>query len=188
MRKQQIIEAMNNGGELAYNMIEVKHQLHFNDEVYTVRANTVLQLKKELDLVPVKQGHHNRSKTDVMIVRNNTYISQDEIKTKLEEVKKRNEENNIEVEVIELKEEEVKQTSENTFEYKGKKVAVYGEADECMNMAIEGWLYLIPNYEEEYSVIYAEGYNTKKEAVKAVINDSFRRYGDKFDIEEISFI
>ena len=188
MRKQQIIEAMNNGAQLAYNMIEAKHQLHFNDEVYTVRTNTVLSLKKELELVEVKQAYHNRSKTDVMIVKNNTYMPQDETKAKLKEVKKRNEENNIEVEAIELKEEEVKQTGENTFEYKGKKVAVYGEADECMNMAIEGWLYLIPNYEEEYSTIYAEGYNTKKEAVKAIINDSFRRYGDKFDIEEISFI
>ena len=155
---------MNNGAQLAYNMIEVKYQLHYNDEIYTVRTNTVLQLKKELDLVSVKQDYHNRSKTDVMIVRDN-----------------------IEVEVIELK-QEVEQTGENTFEYKGKKVTVYGEADECNNMAIEGWLYLIPNYEEEYSAIYAEGYNTKKEAVKAVIDDSFRRYGNKFDIEEISFI
>ena len=84
--------------------------------------------------------------------------------------------------------EEVKQISENTFEYKGKKVAVYGEADECNNMAIEGWLYLIPNYEEEYSIVYSEGYNTKEEAVKVVIDDSFRRYGNKFDVEEISFI
>lgn len=257
MRKQQIIEAMNNGAQLAYNMIEVKHQLHFNDEVYTVRANTALSIKKELDLVPVKQSYHNRSKADVMIVRNNTYMSQDEIKGRLEEVKKsfsvgetvilkdnkcfneiilkaikdgkkvtaeiehiyddgsmelinikengnliywthcdrkldqatnKDVENFIDKEVIEVKFEEVKQTGANTFEYKGKKVSVYGKADECNNMAIEGWLYLIPNYEEEYSTIYAEGYNTYKEAVKAVIDDSFRRYGNKFDIEEISFI
>ena len=88
---------------------------------------------------------------------------------------------------IEL-EEEVKQVDKNTFTYKGKKVSVYGEASEFNNMAIEGWIYSKPNYEEEYSVVYSEGYNTCKEAVKAVIDDSFKRYGNNFDIEEISFI
>ena len=79
--------------------------------------------------------------------------------------------------------EEVKEINHNTFEYKGNKVFCYGEASEFNNMAIEGWI-----RDEEYSVIYSEGYNSYKKAVKAVVNDTIKIYGVNCLIEQIEFV
>lgn len=86
--------------------------------------------------------------------------------------------------------EPVQQINENTFKYKGSKISMYGEASDSNNMAVEGWLILEGgNYEEELSEIYAEGYNSYKEAIKAVYDDLEKRaYPHKIQIEEISFI
>ena len=50
-------------------------------------------------------------------------------------------------------------------------------------MAIEGWI-----RDEEYSVIYSEGYNSYKKAVKAVVNDTIKIYGVNCLIEQIEFV
>lgn len=165
MRKEDIKKALLDGAKLAYNMVDVKHELYYNDDIFTVRCDTVLKLKDELDLVSVKQDTHNRYKTDVLTIRKNS------------------------IEVVELN-EQVQQINENTFKYKGSKILMYGEASESNNMAVEGWLILEGgNYEEELSEIYAEGYNTYKEAIKAVYDDLEKRaYPHKIQIEEISFI
>ncbi len=183
MKKEEIKKALLDGAELAYNMVEVKHELYYDGDIFTVRCNTALQLKEELNLVPVKQVAHNRYKTDVMIIKNNTHMSQNEIKERLEKVNQRNEDNGVEVEVVELV-EQVKKTGENTYFYRGSNVSVYGEASECNNMSIEGWF----EDDEELSVIYAEGYNSYKQAVKKVIDDLTRRYGKGITVEELSFI
>ena len=187
MRKQAIIEAINNGAELAYNMFEVRHELHISDsEVHTVRANTALQIKEELELVEVKQDYHNRFKCEVYRLKkfsNNTYMSKAVLKDRLEKAKKRDEDNGITQEIILVKEKEVKEINHNTFEYRGHKVSCYGEASEFNNMAIEGWI-----RDEEYSVIYSEGYSTYKEAVKVIVNDTIKRYGVDCLIEQIEFV
>ena len=74
-------------------------------------------------------------------------------------------------------------------EYKGQKVVCFGEADECNNIAVEGWTIHPNDYEEELSIIYAEGFNTYCEAVKAIVDDLEQRLKPcRVQLEEISFI
>ena len=79
--------------------------------------------------------------------------------------------------------ESVIQVDKNTFTYRGNRVSVYGTASEYNNMAVEGWI-----GEEEYSPIYSEGYSTYYEAVRAVVDDTIRRFGTRGSVEQIEFV
>ena len=88
-----------------------------------------------------------------------------------------------------LKKETINNTEVELVEYKDQKVLCFGEASEFNNIAVEGWIIHPNNYEEELSTIYAEGYNTYCEAVKAIVDDLEQRLKPcKIQLEEISFI
>ncbi len=99
----------------------------------------------------------------------------------------------VSVEVVEekpvLKKETINNTQVDIVEYKGNKVLCFGEPSEFNNISVEGWIIHPNNYEEELSTIYAEGYNSYCEAVKAIFNDLEKRLKHcKVQIEELSFI
>lgn len=79
--------------------------------------------------------------------------------------------------------ESVIQVDKNTFTYRGNTVSVYGTASEYNDMAVEGWI----GY-EEHSPIYSEGYNSYAEAVRAVVDDTIRRFGSEGSVEQIEFV
>ena len=79
--------------------------------------------------------------------------------------------------------ESVIQVDANTFTYRGNSVSVYGTASEYNNMSVEGWI-----GDEEHSPIYGEGYNSYAEAVRAVVDDTIRRFGSYGSVEQIEFV